>query len=37
LEVTVPAGVASLTALVAGQCSQFFCIDAIHVSGVDWG
>jgi hypothetical protein len=36
-EVTVLAGVASLTALVASQCGWFLCIGAIHVPGVDWG
>jgi hypothetical protein len=32
-EVTVPAGVASLAASVAGQCSGSLCPGA----GVDWG
>jgi hypothetical protein len=37
IEVTVPPGVASLAASVAGQCSRLLCIDAVHVPGVDWG
>jgi hypothetical protein len=37
MEVTVPAGVASLAALVAGQCGGSLCPGAVSVSGVDWG
>jgi hypothetical protein len=37
MEVTVLAGVASLAALVAGQCGRFLCPGAINVPGVDWG
>jgi hypothetical protein len=36
-EVTVPAGVASLAASVAGQCGRVLCLGAVHVPGVDWG
>jgi hypothetical protein len=36
-EFTVPAGVASLAALVAGQCSRVLCLGAVNVPRVDWG
>jgi hypothetical protein len=36
-EVTVLAGVASLAALVAGQCGRILCLGAVHIPGVDWG
>jgi hypothetical protein len=37
VEVTVPAGVTSLAASVAGQGSRFLCPSAINVPVVDWG
>jgi hypothetical protein len=37
MEFAVPAGVASLAALVAGQCGQVLCLGAIDIPGVDWG
>jgi hypothetical protein len=37
MEVTVPAGVASLAASVAGHCSQVLCLGAINVPGLTGG
>jgi hypothetical protein len=37
MEVTVPAGVASLAALVAGQCGQVLCLGAVMFLGLTGG